>query len=145
MTLELRLLMLEDSVVDAELAEHELRSAGFSVTSLRVDSERSYVEALNTFKPTLVLSDFNLPQFDGLAALDLARRIVPDVPFVFVSGTIGEARALEAIRRGATDYVLKDELERLAPAVTRIIEEAQQRSARRESEAELAAMRRRKP
>ena len=119
MTFALRIVVLEDNVLDAELAERELIGAGLSITSIRVDNEGTYVEALNTFKPTLILSDSNLPHFDGLAALELALRMVPDVPFIFVSGSVDEARAVEAMQRGATDYVSKDRLEMLVPAVTR--------------------------
>jgi CheY-like chemotaxis protein len=140
MTSELRLLVLEDNELDAELAERALTKAGLSITSIRVDTEGSYVEALNTFKPTVVLSDFSLPHFDGLSALDLARRLAPDVPFIFVSGSIDEARAAEAMQRGATGYVLKDRLEMLAPVVTRAIQEAAQRNARHTAEDELKAM-----
>jgi CheY-like chemotaxis protein len=113
--------VLEDNVLDAELAERELISGGLSITSLRVDDESAYIEALNTFRPTLILSDSNLPHFDGFTALELARRMVPDVPFIFVSGSADETHAIQAMQRGATDYVSKDRLELLVPAVTRAI------------------------
>ena len=119
MTSALRIVMLEDNVLDAELAERQLICAGLSITSIRVVDEDTYVDALSTFKPTLILSDSNLPCFDGFAALELAHRMVPDVPFIFVSGSADEAHAVEAMQRGATDYVSKDRLELLVPAVTR--------------------------
>jgi CheY-like chemotaxis protein len=113
--------VLEDNVLDAELAERELISGGLSITSLRVDDEGAYIEALNTFRPTLILSDSNLPHFDGFTALELARRMVPEVPFIFVSGSADETHAIQAMQRGAADYVSKDRLELLVPAVTRVI------------------------
>jgi len=141
MTSELRVLVLEDSAVDAELAERELKRAGLSIVAIRVDTEGSFVEALSTFKPTVILSDFNLPTFDGLTALELARRIAPDVPFIFVSGSIEEARGLEAMQRGARGYVLKDRPEQLVPVVTQAVQEAAHRSARRTEEEERTAVR----
>ena len=134
----LRVLLLEDSVADAELTLRALSGAGLPIETLRVDSPADYLHALKTFAPHLILSDFSLPTFDGLSALELTRTTCPDVPFVFVSGTIGEERAVEAMRRGATDYVLKDRLERLIPVVTRAIKEAEERTARRKAEQQLA-------
>jgi diguanylate cyclase (GGDEF)-like protein/PAS domain S-box-containing protein len=134
----LRVLLLEDSIPDAELTLRALSSAGLSLETLRVDSAADYLHALKTFGPDLILSDFSLPAFDGLAALELTQTTCPDVPFVFVSGTIGEERAVEAMRRGATDYVLKDRLERLIPVVMRAVKEAGERTARHHAEQQLA-------
>jgi len=134
----LKILMLEDSAADAELCARELGRAGLSFKILRVDTRAAFELALRDFLPDLVLSDFTLEgAFDGLAALDLARGLLADVPFVFVSGTIGEDRAVEAVKRGATDYVMKNRVERLAVVVRRAIEEARQRAARRYAEEEL--------
>jgi diguanylate cyclase (GGDEF)-like protein/PAS domain S-box-containing protein len=132
-------LMVEDLPTDAALVGRELAQTGLSVTTLRVDRRDEFVQALSSFEPGLILSDFSLPAFDGLSALELARATLPDVPFIFVSGTIGEERAVEAMRRGATDYVLKDRLERLAPVVTRAVKETEERRARHRAEKELAA------
>ena len=140
---QLRVLILDDQVADAELCERELRRAGLEFVSRRVDTPAAYEAELERFDPHLVLSDFTFPGgFDGLDALEAARRRAPEVPFVFVSGTIGEERAVEAMRRGATDYVLKDRLARLGPVVLRALELAQMRrekelaeTALRESEA----------
>ena len=121
MTSTLRVVVLEDNALDAELAERELTNGGLSIISLRVDDEDKYIEALNTFQPTLILSDSNLPRFDGFTALELAHRLLPEVPFIFVSGSADETHAIEAMQRGATDYVSKDRLELLVPAVTRAI------------------------
>ena len=131
----LRILMVEDAESDAELELHELRQAGLALDFRRVETEEDFRRALVEFHPHLILSDFSMPAgFDGLTALDLAREQAPDVPFVFVSGTIGEDRVVEAMRRGATDYVLKDRLNRLVPVVQRALQEADERAARRRAE-----------
>jgi diguanylate cyclase (GGDEF)-like protein/PAS domain S-box-containing protein len=131
---QLRILVVDDSPADAELAVRELQRAGLAVEARRVDTEESYRRALDEFRPQLILSDFSMPAFGGLAALDLAREKLPDVPFVFVSGTIGEDRAVEAMKRGATDYVLKDRMNRLVPVIRRALQEAAERAARRRAE-----------
>ena len=130
----LRVLIVEDASADAELALRELRRAGYELGSRRVQTEEDLRSALVDFRPHIVLSDFSMPRFDGLKALDVAREILPDVPFVFVSGTIGEDRAVEAMRRGATDYVLKDRMSRLVPVIRRALQEAGERAARRRAE-----------
>ena len=133
----LRILIVEDVAADAELCQRELRRARLKFTAERVDNQVDFERALNEFVPDLILSDFSMPtSFDGLAALDLVRAR-SDVPFVFVSGTIGEDRAVDAMRRGATDYVLKDHLNRLAPVIERAMREAAERAARRKAENEL--------
>ena len=120
----IRILLVEDSPEDADLVLHQLRVQGIPFISHRVDTEPAMREALTTFQPNLVFSDFGLPRFDGLSALQVALEVAAEVPFIFVSGTIGEERAIEALRRGAVDYVLKTNLSRLGPAVTRALAEA---------------------
>ncbi len=135
MTEPLRVLMLEDVKADAELELRELRRAQLTVDFRRVETREDFRRALLEFRPDIILSDFSMPNaFDGMAALDLARETAPGVPFVFVSGTIGEDRAVEAMRRGATDYVLKDRLNRLVPVVQRAMDEVNERGARRRAE-----------
>src|SRR5580692_6474942 len=102
----------------------------------RVETEAELLAALSTHRPDLIISDFSLPQFDGLRALEVAAAHSPHTPFIFVSGTIGEERAIEALRRGATDYVLKTNLARLGPAVERALREAALRAKGREAEAQ---------
>jgi diguanylate cyclase (GGDEF)-like protein/PAS domain S-box-containing protein len=131
---QLRILIVEDSPADAELAVRELRRTGFAVEFRRVANKEGFHRALDEYHPQIILSDFSMPGFGGLAALDLAREKRPDVPFVFVSGTIGEDRAVEAMRRGATDYVLKDRISRLVPVIRRALQEAGERAARRRVE-----------
>jgi diguanylate cyclase (GGDEF)-like protein/PAS domain S-box-containing protein len=131
----LRVLMLEDVKSDAELELRELRQLRRALEFRRVETREDFVRALVEFHPDIILSDFSMPNaFDGLIALDLAREQAPGVPFVFVSGTIGEDRAVDALRRGATDYVVKDRLNRLAPVVLRALQEADERAGRRRAE-----------
>ncbi|MCW5627030.1 MAG: response regulator [Burkholderiales bacterium] len=138
MTEALRLLLLEDVPEDAELITRALRRGGFDVVAHRVDDERGFLDELERFLPQLVLSDFSLPGFSGLAALEMLRSRRADIPFIFVSGTIGEERAIDSLQRGAMDYVLKTNLARLAPAVRRALDQVEERSARQLAESELA-------
>ena len=126
---EIRILMLEDEATDAELVERQLRRGRVDCSTSRVETREAFIAGLRR-RPDLILADYSLPAFDGMAALALAQQQCPDVPFVFVSGAIGEELAIESLKQGATDYVLKDRLSRLAPAVRRSLEEAAQRSAR---------------
>ena len=131
------ILLLEDNATDAELVIRELRHAGFDLDIQQVETRDEYVRALTEQKPSLIISDYTLPGFDGLSALEFARQIVPASPFIFVSGTIGEERAIEALKRGATDYVSKDNLRRVGPAVKKALAEAQESARRAETEKAL--------
>ncbi len=133
-----RILMLEDSSLDAELASAELDKAGLRYRAERVQDRESFVAKLQTACPDLILSDFSLPSFDGQSALAIAQQHCPDIPFLFLSGAIGEEVAIESLKRGATDYVLKQSLERLPPAVRRALAEARQRLERKQAQEELA-------
>ena len=133
----LQILMLEDVATDAELVRRELDREGFTFEAQRVTTREAFEEALADEGLDLILADYSLPGFDGMTALDLATDKRPHVPVVFVSGAIGEERAIETLKRGATDYVLKDQLSRLGPAVRRALREAEERRARREAEAAL--------
>lgn len=137
MSEESRILMLEDVQTDVELTERELRKAGLAFTSTRVDTKEAFVRALGDFHPTLILADYKLPTFDGLSALLIAREQCPDVPFLFVTGTLGEETAIEMLKQGATDYILKDRLFRLGPAVLRAINEAAERQKRKRADEAL--------
>jgi diguanylate cyclase (GGDEF)-like protein/PAS domain S-box-containing protein len=139
----IRVLLTEDVASDAELEVRELKRAGLRLTHRIVDTEESFTEALQEFAPDVILSDFSMPGFDGMAALSIAREICPDTPFVFVSGTIGEEYAIRALKNGATDYVLKSNLVRLPATVERAIAEARARRERRRTEAELEIARER--
>ena len=133
----LKILLLEDAQTDAELAIRELKRAGIEATTRRVEDAEHFEHELSTFAPDVILSDFSLPQFDGLTALGLARRLRPHTPFIFVSATIGEETAIDSLRQGATDYVLKTNLGRLGTAVHRAVQEAADRRARAEAEEAL--------
>lgn len=133
----IRLLLVEDSELDAELAIDELERDGLVVTAQRVDSETAFVAALESFQPDLVVSDLSMPDFSGYRALALVRQGGSGLPFIFVSGTMGEEAAIEALRGGATDYVLKHNLARLPSAVRRALAEAREHAARERAEQTL--------
>jgi PAS domain S-box-containing protein len=133
----LRVLILEDLPSDAELMVYELRQAGIDHSSRRVSNREHFVAALEEDCPDIILSDFHLPGFDGLEALALAQATCSDTPFIFVSGAMGEEVAIDAVKRGATDYVLKDRITRLGTAVERALREAEARRERRRVDAAL--------
>ena len=134
---ELHILILEDVTTDAELIKDELREAGTVFTPSCVKDKVTYLKALDEFSPDIILSDYSLPSFDGMLALKLAGRKCPDVPFIFVSGALGEETAIELLKQGATDYVLKSRLSRLGPAVSRALQEVKERKERKMAEEEL--------
>lgn len=134
---ELKVLLLEDIDTDAELTTRELRRSGLDCQTTRAQTEAQFRQALVSFEPDVILADFSMPGFDGLSALRIARVLKPETPFIFVSGTIGEDRAVESLREGATDYVLKARLSRLPAAVTRAITERTERTARKRAEEAL--------
>jgi PAS domain S-box-containing protein len=137
MARELRILILEDVPTDAELAKDELVGAGMTFTSRCVTTRKDFIQELDEFSPHIILSDYSLPAFDGLSALTIATEKHPDIPFIFVSGALGEERAIEMLKQGATDYVLKERLSRLAPAVSRALQEAVERTERKRAEQAL--------
>ena len=134
---EIDILLLEDSPTDVKLIEHALRrgSPGFKVD--HVDNKRAFIRRLKRQVPDLILSDFSLPTIDGYTALAIAQKHCPDVPFIFVSGTLGEETAIETLKKGATDYVLKHRLARIVPSVQRALREAKERTGRRRAQEQL--------
>src|ERR1700722_14367300 len=124
---DLDVLMIEDSEPDAELTIRRLNAAGFRCTHRCVVTEPEMRSALRTRLPDLILSDFSLPAFSGMTALAIARVEAAGVPFIFLSGTIGEERAIEALKCGAIDYVLKSNPMRLVPAIKRALADAELR------------------
>ncbi|MBT1072868.1 EAL domain-containing protein [Pelotalea chapellei] len=134
----IRILNLEDVPTDTELILLELRREGIKCQLERVDSRTAFIDAIAAFKPDLILSDYALPAFNGLEALRIAQNQAPDIPFVFISGTLGEEHAIETLKLGATDYVLKHRLSRLGPVIRRAFEESGERAARRQAQEALA-------
>jgi CheY-like chemotaxis protein len=131
-----RLLVIDDSEEDTELVLRELTRQGFDISHKRVDTEEALVAALQ--EPwDAIISDFSMPQYDGLKAFEIANQHGSDIPFIFVSGVLGEDRAVAAMRAGAKDYVLKGKLERLGPVVSRELAEAASRRKRVEVERAL--------
>jgi signal transduction histidine kinase/FixJ family two-component response regulator len=137
MRFSIQILLLEDDSGDAELVQELLEAEGFVCEITRVQTRAEFVTALEHDEIDLILADYKLPSFDGVAALKLASSTRSHVPFIFVSGTIGEELAIEALKMGATDYVLKTGLSRLAPSVRRAMREADGRAERRKAEEAL--------
>ena len=120
---QLRVLHVEDNGLDAELVAATLRKGGFSVSAAVVQDEKGFERELLAHRPDIVLADYNLPQWKGIEAVDVLRREGLDIPLILVSGTLGDVTAVECIKQGATDYVLKDGLARLPQAIRRSLEE----------------------
>src|SRR5436309_3965072 len=137
MTEALRILLAEDSESDAELIQRELKRGGFDFQSRRVQTESDFRRELDEFQPHLVISDFSMPQFNGREALAIARESRADIPFIFISGTIGENVAVDMMKAGADDYVMKNNLARLLPALERELREVEVRRGRRLAEERL--------
>jgi PAS domain S-box-containing protein len=133
----LRILSIEDDPKDAELIQAQLEAEEFVCEVTRVDTQEALLASLERGGMDLILADYTLPSFDGLSALKLAIKVCPNVPFIFVSGTLGEEVATEALKIGATDYILKTRLSRLVPSVTRALREASDRAERRQADAKL--------
>jgi diguanylate cyclase (GGDEF)-like protein/PAS domain S-box-containing protein len=136
----LNILFIEDNPEDVELAVLELGRKGFDISWERVDTEHGLRKVLTSWRPDIILSDHSMPVFNGLDALRITKEIVPDIPFIFVSGTIGEERAIDSIHRGATDYVLKDNLRRLGTSVDRAVQDSIERQHAQEVEKERSRL-----
>src|SRR5229473_3257528 len=138
----LRVLHLEDNPNDAELIQAALQSEGIVSHVVRVETRADFLASLEQGGFDIILADYTLPSFDGLSALSIAMEKCPDVPFIFVSGTLGEEVAIEALKIGATDYLLKERLSSIGPSVHRALREARERDERRRAEALLAGEKR---
>jgi signal transduction histidine kinase len=132
-----RILYLEDDRTDVELVRTKLEDEGLDCDMISVETQADFVAALNDAGFDVILADYKLPSFDGLTALSIARKKAPDVPFIFLSGSMGEELAIDTLKRGATDYVLKQRLSRLGPAIRRALEEAEEHLERRKAEEEV--------
>jgi hypothetical protein len=133
-----KILLVEDNADDAKMALRELKRAGFEVASQRVDTEAAFLEKLD-HNLDFILSDYTMPEFDGLRALELLNKSGMEIPFIIVSGSIGEDIAVEAMKRGAADYLLKDRMARLGPAVHHALEQKRLRQERQQAQVALRA------
>jgi two-component system cell cycle sensor histidine kinase/response regulator CckA len=139
----LRILILEDVPMDAELVEYELERARIPFISRRVDSREGFLRGLDEFRPDVILSDYTLPRFDGMTALSLARARAPTVPFLIVTGSVNEETAVGCMKAGATDYLLKSNLARIGPAIEAALERARDHAEKVRAESALMASERR--
>lgn len=133
----LRILHLEDNQLDADLVDATLAADGLEAEIVRVDTRPGFAAALESGQFDVILADYNLPAFDGRAAQVMAADVRPDTPFIFLSGSIGEELAVDRLKEGATDYVLKDRMARLPSALRRALAESAERAERRRAEADV--------
>lgn len=137
MNSSVRVLHLEDNLRDAELIHSVLSSEGLECEIIHVKNREEFEAKLTQDRFDIILSDFSIPEYDGLSALVFAKRAAPSVPFILLSGTLGEEVAVESLKTGATDYILKERLNRLGPAVKRAITQAHDGAARKRADQEL--------
>jgi DNA-binding NtrC family response regulator len=135
----LKILILEDNSSDVNLVLHELRKAEFNFTSAVVQTQAGFENALQRFIPDIILSDYSLPSFDGVTAFHIKQNTIPDIPFIIISGTIGEENAVELIKNGVTDYVLKDKLFTLATKITRALKDVEEKKEKTITDKKLKA------
>ena len=128
---DLKILLVEDSQADVDLLKRELKKSGLSFTLQVVQTRETFESALQKFNPDIILSDYSLPNFDGVTAFHIKQKKHSDIPFIIVSGTIGEENAIELIKNGVTDYALKDKLFSLTVKITRALKDADDIKAKR--------------
>jgi len=133
----LKILILEDNPSDVELLQRELKKSGLFYTAQLTDTRKAFEQSLDEFKPDLILSDYSLPGFEAPEAFQIKRMKNSDAPFILVTGTIGEENAVEMIRSGVTDYVLKDKLFTLSSKITRALKEAEDLRSKKVAEENL--------
>ncbi len=131
---EIKILIVEDTPSDAELIARELGKGDFAHTTKWVKSTEEYLEALGAYAPDVILCDYRMPSLGAPMALEIAKELSPEIPFIVVSGTIGEEIAVETVRSGAVDYVMKDRLGRLVSSIKRALKEAEARTERKRGE-----------
>lgn len=133
----LKILILEDTISDADLLTWELKKSGFNFVFEIVQNRETFINALNEFNPEIILSDFSLPSFDGLNAFQIKQQQKPDIPFIIVSGAIGEEKAVELIKNGVTDYVQKDKLFTLNQKISRALKEVEEKNEKKIAEEKI--------
>jgi len=124
---KLKILFVEDNEDDLMLLQHEIKNAGIYFDSAVAQTKEEFEEALKVFQPEIILSDYSLPHFDGITAFTIARKMSPHIPFIVISGTIGEENAVELIKSGLTDYAVKDKLFTVAPKIKRALKEVEEK------------------
>ncbi len=134
-----KILILEDNQNDVDLLRRELKRNGLEFTSEVVQTRESFEDALDNYTPDIILSDFSLPAFDGVSAFNIKQARSPEIPFIMVSGSIGEERSVQLIKDGVTDYVLKDNIFSLCHKISRALEDAEKRKEKRNTDDELKA------
>lgn len=137
MEINIKILILEDTPCDVELIQYELIKSGLKFFSEIVQTKNDFIAALDNFMPDIILSDYSLPSFDGVSAFHIKQEKYSEIPFIIVSGSVGEENAVELIKKGVTDYALKDKLYTLAPKVTRALKDADELKAKRVVEEKL--------
>ncbi len=137
MTNTFKVLILEDNQSDVDLLRRELKKNGLLFTSEVVQTRESFEHALDNYNPDIILSDYSLPAFDGISAFNIKQSKSPDVPFIMVSGSIGEERSVELIRDGVTDYALKDKLFSLPSKISRALKDAEKKREKKNTDEEL--------
>jgi len=135
--IKLRLLFAEDLETDQILTEREIKKAGIEFTSVRVETEKDFIYQLENFDPNIIISDYSMPEFDGMSALKIALKIKPNIPFIIVTGSMNEETAVECMKAGADDYVIKENLHRLVPAINTTIEKYKNIEAKQRAEKAL--------
>ncbi|MDA3870901.1 MAG: response regulator, partial [Candidatus Marinimicrobia bacterium] len=136
---KLKILILEDNKLDAKLIKEELTEKKFDFTSELVETEKDFNAAIHNFKPNIILSDYTLPHFTGFEALEIAKKLIPDIPFIFVTGTLSEEVAVDLIKKGVWDYVFKENLLRLIPAIENALKLKEEKDKKKQAEEELKA------
>jgi DNA-binding NtrC family response regulator len=127
MTDGLKILIVEDNQSDTDLLQRELKKNGWNFISEVVQTRESYENALESFSPDIILSDYSLPAFDGVTAFNIKQKKSPEIPFIIVSGTIGEEKSIELIKSGITDYALKEKIFSLPPKISRALKDAKEK------------------
>ncbi|MBW4891240.1 response regulator [Mucilaginibacter sp. HMF5004] len=137
LTLPYKVLLLEDNKSDADLTIRELKKGGLSFEHQIVETREDFENALQNFSPDIIISDYSLPSFDGLSAFIIMQEKYPEIPFIIISGMLGEQKAVELIKSGITDYTIKDKLFTLPPKVMRALRDVEEHNEKKIADAEL--------
>ncbi|MDZ7762812.1 MAG: response regulator [Melioribacteraceae bacterium] len=136
--IKLHILFVEDLETDQILTEREIKKAGIEFTSVRVETEKDFIYQLENFEPNIIISDYSMPEFDGMSALKIALKIKPNIPFLILTGSMNEETAVECMKAGADDYVIKENLHRLVPAINAALKKYEHIEAKLRAETALS-------